>query len=104
MAEAGFTAPLYNDAETIARFIEIEEGKSPANTEEFIRAAQYQRPGLWQYLPSVKWKETLEIDSGAMFTEDPSQRALPSQFFYDEAGKILTVIKQDFPDLFKDGE
>ena len=104
MAEAGFTAPLYNDAETIARFIEIEEGKSPANTEEFIRAAQYQRPGLWQYLPSVKWKETLDIDSGAMFTEDPSQRALPSQFFYDEAGKILTVIKQDFPDLFKDGE
>ena len=103
MAEAGFTAPLYNDEETIQRFLEIEEGKLPANTEEFIRAAQYQRPGLWQYLPSVKWKETLDIDSGAMFTDDRSQQALPSHFFRDECDKILNVIKADFPELFDKG-
>lgn len=101
MAEAGFTAPLYNDQETIDRFIEMEEGKMPANTEEFIRAAQYQRPGLWQYLPSVRWKERLDVDSGAMFTDDPSQRATPEQFFYDEKEKILDIIKQDFPQLFE---
>ena len=104
MAEAGFTAPLYNDQETLNRFLEIEKGKMPANTEEFIRAAQNQRPGLWQYLPSVKWKETLDIDSGAMFTDEPSMRATPAQFLSDERQRIIDVIKVDFPNLFNGGE
>ena len=103
MAEAGFTAPLYNDQETLNRFLELEEGKMPANTEEFIRAAQNQRAGLWQYLPSVKWKETLDIDSGAMFADEPSQRFTPTQFLSDERQKILDVIKLDFPQLFEGG-
>ncbi len=102
MAEAGFTAPLYNDQATIDRFLEIEAGRKPANTQEFIRAAQYQRPGLWQYLPSVRWKETLDRDSGAMFTADPSTRLTPEQFFTDEVTLIADIIKQDFPHLFEE--
>ena len=105
MAEAGFTAPLYNDEETIQEFIELEKGKMPANTQEFIRAAQYQRAGLWQYLPSTRWKTTLDEHSGAMFTEDPSLRATPWQFFTDEKKIITDIIKEDFPELFdKEGE
>lgn len=100
MAEAGFTAPLYNDEDTINEFIELEKGKMPANTQEFIRAAANQRAGLWQYLPSTKWKTTLDEDSGAMFTADPSKRLTPSQFFTEEKTVILNVIKKDFPELF----
>lgn len=100
MAEAGFTAPLYDDEETVNAFLELEEGKLPANTQEFLRAAQYQRPGLWQYLPSVRWKERLDSDSGAMFTKDPSIRLTASQFVTDEKNVILELIKQDFPELF----
>lgn len=102
MAEAGFTAPLYYDEETIAEFVALEEGKKPANTQEFIRAAKYQRAGLWQYLPSVKWKTTFDEDSGAMFLEDPSLRLTPSQFLTEEKKVITDVIKSEFPELFKD--
>ena len=105
MAEAGFTAPLYNDEDTINEFIELEKGKMPENTQEFIRAAKYQRAGLWQYLPSTKWKTTLDEHSGAMFNEDPSLRLTPFQFFTDEKNVILNIIKEDFPELFnKEGE
>lgn len=105
MAEAGFTAPLYNDEDTINEFIELEKGKMPENTQEFIRAAKYQRAGLWQYLPSTKWKTTLDEHSGAMFNEDPSLRLTPFQFFTDEKNIILNIIKEDFPELFnKEGE
>ncbi|MBO4540585.1 MAG: sugar ABC transporter substrate-binding protein [Bacilli bacterium] len=100
MAEAGFTAPLYNDEQTMQEFYAIEEGKLPANTGEFIRAAQYQRPGLWQYLPSTRWKTTFDMDTGAMFTEDPSARLTPRQFLTDEKERIEAIIKQDFPELF----
>ena len=95
MAEAGFTAPLYNDEETIQKFLEIEEGKLPANTQEFIRAAQYQRPGLWQYLPSVKWKEFFDVSSGAMFNGTTD----PKFFVMDYETKLLDKIREDFPDL-----
>ena len=81
-------------------FYAIEEGKLPANTAEFIRAAQYQRPGLWQYLPSTRWKTTFDMDTGAMFTEDPSARLTPRQFLTDEKERIEAIIKQDFPELF----
>lgn len=101
MAEAGFTAPLYNDEETIAAFYKLEEGKMPANTGEFIRAATYQRAGLWQYLPSVRWKTTFDEDTGAMFTDDPSTRMTPEQFLPEEKERILDIIKEDFPELFK---
>lgn len=101
MAEAGFTAPLYSDQDTIDQFYKIEQGKMPANTGEFIRAAKYQRAGLWQYLPSVRWKTTFDTDSGAMFTDDPSLRATPEQFLPEEAERILNVIKNDFPNLFE---
>lgn len=104
MAEAGFTAPLYNDEETIEEFYKIEEGKMPANTGEFIRAAQHQRPGLWQYLPSVRWKTAFDTDSGAMFTDDPSTRLTPAQFLPEEAERILSIIKTDFPELFEENE
>jgi len=105
MAEAGFTAPLYNDEQTTEEFYAIEEGKMPANTGEFIRAAQYQRPGLWQYLPSVRWKTTFDEDTGAMFTADPSARATPEQFLPEEKERILNIIRSDFPELFEeDGE
>ncbi len=77
----------------------------PANTGEFIRAAQYQRPGLWQYLPSVRWKTTFDEDTGAMFTADPSARATPEQFLPEEKERILNIIRSDFPELFEeDGE
>jgi len=103
MAEAGFTAPLYNDEDTINKFIEIEEGRLPANTLEFIRAAQYQRPGLWQYLPSVRWKEYFDVESGAMF----SGVADPKNFMHDFEEKIFEVIKEDFitkyPEWFVEG-
>ena len=103
MAEAGFTAPLYNDENTINKFMEIEEGKLPANTVEFIRAAQYQKPGLWQYLPSVRWKEYFDVESGDMF----SGVADPKNFMHDFEEKIYEVIKEDFnqkyPEWFKEG-
>lgn len=102
MAEAGFTAPLYYDEQTIAEFVALEEGKKPANTQEFIRAAKYQRAGLWQYLPSVKWKTTFDEDSGAMFLEDPSLRLTPSQFLPEEKRVITDIIKSEFPELFKE--
>lgn len=101
MAEAGFTAPLYNDEETMREFYAIEEGKMPENTGEFIRAAQYQKPGLWQYLPSTRWKTTFDQDTGVMFTEDPSIRQTPAQFLTDEKERIESIIKQDFPNLFE---
>ena len=83
----------------------MEKGKLPANTQEFIRAAKYQRAGLWQYLPSTRWKTTLDEHSGAMFTDDPSLRATPWQFFTDEKVVISNIIKEDFPELFnKEGE
>lgn len=101
MAKAGFTAPLYSDEQTIAEFYEIEEGLKPANTQEFLRAAKYQRPGLWQYLPSIRWKERFDIDSGVMFTDDPSLRATPEQFLTDEKAVILQIIQELFPHLFE---
>jgi multiple sugar transport system substrate-binding protein len=104
MAEAGFTAPLYNDDETMAAFYKLEEGKLPANTGEFIRAATYQRAGLWQYLPSVRWKTTFDEDTGAMFTADPSLRQTPEQFLPDESNRILSIIQDDFPELFTSNE
>lgn len=100
MAKAGFTVPLYNDEATTREFYEIERGLKPANTQEFLRAAQHQRPGLWQYLPSVRWKERFDIDSGAMFTDDPSIRATPEQFLTDEKDIILQIIQEQFPHLF----
>lgn len=100
MAEAGFTVPLYSDEQTMEEFYELEEGKKPANTQEFLRAAQNQRAGLWQYLPSVRWKTRFDTDSGAMFTDDPSLRATPEQFLIDEKDIILNLIKNDFPELF----
>ena len=103
MARAGFTAPLYNDDETMNKFYEIEEGKMPENTQEFIRAAKYQKPGLWQYLPSTKWKTTFDEDSGAMFNDDPSLRLTPAQFLTDEKQRILEIIQRDFPELFEEG-
>lgn len=101
MAEAGFTAPLYSDERTIADFNDIENGRKPSNTQEFIRAAKYQRSGLWQYLPSVRWKEQFDKDSGAMFEDDPSLRLTAEQFLTDEKGKILNIIQSDFPELFE---
>ena len=101
MAEAGFTAPLYNDDATMEEFYALEEGKMPANTGEFIRAAQYQKPGLWQYLPSTKWKTTFDEDSGAMFTDDPSRRLTPYQFLTDEKIKIEELVRKEFPQLFE---
>lgn len=102
MAEAGFTAPLYYDDETIAEFVELEKGKMPANTQEFIRAARHQRAGLWQYLPSVKWKTKFDEDSGAMFLEDPSLRLTPEQFLTEEVKVITDIIKSEFPELFEE--
>lgn len=101
MAKAGFTAPLYNDAQTTEEFFAIEEGLKPANTQEFLRAAQHQRPGLWQYLPSIRWKERFDIDSGIMFTDDPSLRATPGQFLPDEKAIIEQIIRDTFPHLFE---
>ena len=103
MAEAGFTVPLYSDEQTIQDFYDIEEGQYPNNTGEFIRAAQNQRAGLWQYLPSVRWKTAFDEDSGAMFTADPSLRLTPEQFLAEEKERILVIIKEDFPELFTGG-
>lgn len=102
MTESGFSIPLYNDEETIAKLYALDEGKKPANTAEWLRAAQYQRAGLWQYLPSVRWKDKLAEDSGAMFTADPSIRSTAEQFLSDEKDVILSIIKTDFPELFRD--
>lgn len=104
MAEAGYTVPLYSDEETINEFVELEKGQKPNNTQEFLRAAKYQRAGLWQYLPSVKWKTTFDVDTGIMFKEDPSKRSTPAQFLYDEKFVISRIIKEDFPELFENKE
>ena len=101
MAEAGFTTPVYNDQETIDKFLELEKGLKPANSYEFIRAAQNQRSGLWQYLPSITWKEEFDIASGIMFEEEPSERYTPKQFLSSYAGTMIGYIKKDFPELFE---
>ena len=70
-----------------------------------LKVFQYQRPGLWQYLPSVRWKTTFDEDTGAMFTADPSARVTPEQFLPEEKERILNIIRSDFPELFEeDGE
>ncbi len=104
MTESGFSIPLYNDEAAIAKLYEYDAGKYPQNTQEWLRAAQYQRAGLWQYLPSVRWKDKLAEDSGVLFTADPSTRATAEQFFVDEKEEILKIIKTDFPELFEDSE
>lgn len=101
MTESGFSIPLYNDEATIQKLYDFDAGKYPANTQEWLRAAQYQRSGLWQYLPSVRWKDQLAEDTGALFTADPSVRLTADQFFPDEKEKILSIIMTDFPSLFE---
>ena len=101
MTESGFSIPLYNDEETIAKLYEYDAGKLPENTGEWLRAAKYQRAGLWQYLPSVRWKDRMAEDSGVMFESDPSKRATAEQFLTDERDIILGIIKTDFPELFE---
>ena len=103
MTESGFSIPLYNDEETIAKLYEYDAGKLPQNTVEWLRAAQYQRAGLWQYLPSVRWKDRLADDMGVLFESDPSKRATAEQFLTDEKEVILNIIKTDFPELFSNG-
>lgn len=100
MTESGFSIPLYNDEALIEKLYEYDAGQYPENTGEWIRAAQYQRAGLWQYLPSVRWKERFDEDSGAMFEKDPSVRLTPEQFLTDEKEVILNIIRTDFPELF----
>lgn len=101
MAEAGFTTPLYNDQETIDRFIELEKGKMPANSAEFIRAAKYQRAGLWQYLPNIRWKTEFENACGDMFEELPADRNTPRQVLGTYPETMMEYIKQDCPWLFE---
>lgn len=103
MTESGFSIPLYNDEAAITKLYEFDAGKKPANTAEWLRAAEHQRAGLWQYLPSVRWKDKLADDSGVLFTSDPSTRATAEQFLTDEKEVILNIIKTDFPHLFADG-
>lgn len=103
MTESGFSIPIYNDEEAIAKLYEYDEGKLPANTAEWLRAAQYQRAGLWQYLPSIRWKDRLADDLGVLFVSDPSKRATAEQFLTDEKNVILSIIQTDFPDLFSSG-
>lgn len=101
MTEAGFSIPLYNDPSTIEALYKIEEGQKPANTGEWLRAAQYQKAGLWQYLPSTRWKTQFDKDTGALYLEDESMRLTAEQFVTDEKEIILNIIKTDFPELFK---
>ena len=102
MTESGFSIPLYHDEDTVNKLYEVEAGKRPENTQEFLRAAQYQKPGLWQYLPSIRWKTRFDTDSGVLYNEDPSLRPTAGQFLRDEKNIILNIIKTDFPELFND--
>ncbi|MCK9537441.1 MAG: sugar ABC transporter substrate-binding protein [Bacilli bacterium] len=100
MTESGFSIPLYNDEETIKKLYEVEAGKRPKNTPEYLRAAQYQKAGLWQYLPSIRWKTKFDTDSGVLYSSDPSLRPTAEQFLQDEKNIVLNIIKTDFPELF----
>ncbi|MBO5046613.1 MAG: sugar ABC transporter substrate-binding protein [Clostridia bacterium] len=100
MTESGFSIPLYNDQEAIDKLYEFDAGQLPNNTGEWLRAAEHQRAGLWQYLPSVRWKDKMAEDSGAMFESDPSKRLTAEQFLTDEKEVVLSIIKTDFPELF----
>lgn len=104
MADAGFTTPLYGDSETMTEFLRREQGLKPANAQEFIRAAQHQRAGLWQYLPLIDWKKEFEAAAGAMFEEEPSERYPVSNFLKAYGDTMIAIIKRDFPELFKETE
>lgn len=101
MTESGFSIPLYDDEATIAKLYEYDAGKLPENTGEWLRAAKYQRAGLWQYLPSVRWKDQMGTHSSVMFASDPSVRLTAEQFLTDEKEVVLNIIKTDFPELFE---
>lgn len=100
MTEAGFSIPLYNDEATINKLNEIEAGKKPENTAEFLRAAEFQRAGIWQYLPSIRWKSALDDGSSVMFDKDASKRLTAEQYLTDVKSKIENIIRTDFPHLF----
>jgi multiple sugar transport system substrate-binding protein len=101
MTEAGYTIPMYNDARTIEKLYEIEAGKKPANTQAFLLAAEHQRAGLWQYLPSLRWKLTIDEGSGVLFKEDASSRATAEEYLTDLKPEIARIIREDFPGLFE---